>query len=121
MLLVSESFAIDISGPGSCPALILSMARWFVYFDTWKPMYTFMSSWRVIGSAANPKWRTISARRLTLPSPAPPPPPAPIEARSFMRVVSATVQPWLTSPSRWLSCTRTSVKNTSLNDAPPVI
>ena len=51
----------------------------------------------------------------------PPPPPAPIEARSFIRVVSATVQPWLTSPRRWASGTRTSVKKTSLKLAPPVI
>ena len=44
-----------------------------------------------------------------------------MEARSFMSVVSATVQPWLTSPSRWSSGTRTSVKKTSLKVAPPVI
>ena len=50
-----------------------------------------------------------------------PPPPPPIDARSFISVVSATVQPWLTSPRRWSSGTRTSLKNTSLNDAPPVI
>jgi hypothetical protein len=30
MFTVSESLAIDSSGPGSCPCLILSMARWFV-------------------------------------------------------------------------------------------
>ena len=53
-----------------------------------------------------------------VPTPAPPPPMA---ARSFISVVRATVQPWLTSPSRWSSGTRTSLKNTSLNDAPPVI
>ena len=53
--------------------------------------------------------------------PPPPPPPPPIEARSFISVVSATVQPWFTSPRRWSSGTRTSVKNTSLNVAPPVI
>ena len=56
-----------------------------------------------------------------MPRPLPPPPPAPIDARSFMSVVSATVQPWLTSPRRWSSGTRTSLKNTSLNEAPPVI
>jgi hypothetical protein len=50
-----------------------------------------------------------------------PPPPPPIDARSFISVVSATVHPWFTSPSRWSSGTRTSVKNTSLNEAPPVI
>ena len=38
-----------------------------------------------------------------------------------MRVVRATVQPPLTSPRRWESGTRTSVKKTSLNEAPPVI
>src|SRR5262249_18269908 len=54
-------------------------------------------------------------------APPPPPPPAPMEARSFMSVVSATAHPWLTSPSRWSSGTRTSLKNTSLNEAPPVI
>ncbi len=42
-------------------------------------------------------------------------------ARSFISVVRATVQPPLTSPSRWESGTRTSVKKTSLNEAPPVI
>ncbi len=51
----------------------------------------------------------------------PPAPPAPIEARSFISVVRATLQPWFTSPRRWSSGTRTSVKNTSLNEAPPVI
>ena len=38
-----------------------------------------------------------------------------------MSVVRATVQPPLTSPRRWESGTRTSVKKTSLNEAPPVI
>ena len=38
-----------------------------------------------------------------------------------MSVVSATVQPSSTSPSRCESGTRTSLKNTSLNVAPPVI
>ena len=38
-----------------------------------------------------------------------------------MSVVSATDQPWLTSPRRWSSGTRASLKNTSLNEAPPVI
>ena len=40
----------------------------------------------------------------------PPPPPAPIDARSFISVVRATVQPWLTSPRRWSSGTRTLVE-----------
>ena len=44
-----------------------------------------------------------------------------MEDRSFMSVVSATDHPWLTSPRRWSSGTFTSLKNTSLNDAPPVI
>ena len=30
MFVVSDSLAIDISGPGSWPALILSRARWLV-------------------------------------------------------------------------------------------
>ena len=51
----------------------------------------------------------------------PPPPPPPMEARSFISVVSATVQPWLTSPRRWSSGTLTFSKNTSLNAVPPVI
>ena len=38
-----------------------------------------------------------------------------------MSVVRATAHPWLTSPRRWSSGTRTSLKNTSLKDAPPVI
>ena len=38
-----------------------------------------------------------------------------------MSVVSATVHPWSTSPRRISSGTRTSVKNTSLKEAPPVI
>gem|GEM_PF-5703590 len=45
----------------------------------------------------------------------------PIEARSFISVVSATFQPLFTSPSRWSSRTRTSLKKISLNEAPPVI
>jgi hypothetical protein len=53
-----------------------------------------------------------------MPEPTPPPPMA---IRSFISVVSATVQPWSTSPRRSSSGTRTSVKNTSLNEAPPVI
>ncbi len=51
----------------------------------------------------------------------PPPIPAPIAARSFISVVSATPQPAFSSPRRYQSGTRTSVKNTSLNEAPPVI
>ena len=44
-----------------------------------------------------------------------------MDDRSFISVVSATDQPWLTSPRRWSSGTLTSLKNTSLNEAPPVI
>ncbi len=42
-------------------------------------------------------------------------------ARSFIKVVRATVHPPLTSPNRWESGTRTSVKKTSLKVEPPVI
>ena len=45
----------------------------------------------------------------------------PTASRSFISVVSATFQPSPTSPSRWLSGMRTSVKNTSLKLAPPEI
>ena len=79
------------------------------------------SSLRRMGSSCFPMARNISARRVALRSPPPPAEPPPIEARSFMSVVKATVQPSLTSPSRWSSGTRTSLKNTSLNEAPPVI
>ena len=41
--------------------------------------------------------------------------------RSFISVVIATCQPSFTFPSRWSSGTRTSVRNTSLKLAPPVI
>ena len=62
----------------------------------------------------------ISIARVISPPPLPPPP-APIAARSFISVVRATFQPLLTSPRRWSSGTRTSVKKTSLKLAPPVI
>ena len=45
----------------------------------------------------------------------------PIATRSFISVVCATFQPSPTSPSRWLSGIRTSVRKTSLNSASPVI
>ena len=45
----------------------------------------------------------------------------PIETRSFISVVSDTRQPSPTSPSRSASGIRTSLKNTSLNSASPVI
>jgi hypothetical protein len=41
--------------------------------------------------------------------------------RSFISVVCATRQPSPTSPSRWASGIHTSVRNTSLNSASPVI
>ena len=47
--------------------------------------------------------------------------PPPMLMRSFMRVVSATRQPLPTSSTRFASGMRTSVKNTSLKFAPPVI
>ena len=72
-----------------------------------------------MGSVSRPKWRTISITRVYRLVPLPPP--APMAARSFISVVSATFQPLFTSPSRWSSRTRTSVKNTSLKLAPPVI
>ena len=37
MFWVSDSFAPDSSGPGACPALTLSMARWLFHLATWKP------------------------------------------------------------------------------------
>ena len=102
---------MDISGPGSWPALILSRARWLVNLATWKRVWMSISWSRWTALSPSPKWRSISARRLTLaiPSP-PPPPPAPIDERSFISVVSATDQPWLTSPRRWSSGTRTLVE-----------
>ncbi|HEV8566863.1 MAG TPA: hypothetical protein VGQ92_07155 [Actinoplanes sp.] len=47
--------------------------------------------------------------------------PPPIATRSFISVVRATRQPSPTSPRRRESCSRTSVRNTSLNSASPVI
>ena len=47
--------------------------------------------------------------------------PPPMETRSFISVAVATCQPSPTSPSRWSSGIRTSVRNTSLNSASPVI
>ena len=47
--------------------------------------------------------------------------PAPIATRSFMRVVVATRHPAPTASSLALSGMRTSVMNTSLNSASPVI
>jgi hypothetical protein len=46
--------------------------------------------------------------------------PKPSASRSYMSVVSPTVQPLLTPPSTWLSWTRTLSKKTSLNSASPV-
>ncbi|MNN81221.1 hypothetical protein D3C81_1980250 [compost metagenome] len=44
----------------------------------------------------------------------------PMDRRSFIRPVRVTFQPLFTSPTRWLSGTNTSLKNTSLNsDSPP--
>ena len=45
----------------------------------------------------------------------------PIDTRSFMSVVNDTRQPSPTSPRRSASGMRTSVRNTSLNSASPVI
>ena len=67
-----------------------------------------------------PRLRARSMRSCT-DARAPPPPPEPIATRSFISVVIATVQPSCTPPSTWSAGTRTSSKNTSLNDAPPFI
>ena len=48
-------------------------------------------------------------------------PPPPISARSFANIVLATRQPSPTGPSRHVSGTRTSVRNTSLKCATPLI
>ena len=53
--------------------------------------------------------------------PTPQPPPLPIVARSFINVVNAQRQPSLTAPTRFVSGTRTSVKNTSLKSDAPLI
>ena len=116
MFWVSASLAVDSSGPGSWPALILSTARWLLNFATSNAVCSFISSSRSTRSWSSPKCRSISMSRTELAMPSPPPLPAPIEARSFISVVSATAQPPLTSPRRWSSGTRTSLKKTSLND-----
>ena len=111
---------IDISGPGAWPAATLAMARRLVKRATRPLMNTWASCWRTSGSPDRPMWRTSSISR-AVPAPPAPPPPPPMAARSFMRVVRATAHPPFTSPRRWVSGMRTSVKKTSLNDAPPVI
>ena len=120
-MLVPASLAIDISGPGSWPDLILSSARWLVYCATRAWMTRSASCWRTSGSLGRARSGGPSRSPGCSRPPPPPPPPAPIAARSFISVVRATVQPLLTSPRRWASGTRTSVKNTSLKLAPPVI
>ena len=79
-----------------------------------------MSARRVAGSAVAPSARAVAA------SCCHPPPtrllPEPSEwSRSKPSVVRATRQPSPTAPSRMESRMRTSVKNTSVNDAPPLI
>ena len=110
--------AIDISGPGQLARLDLVHGPLVVVLrDLEVDVERRPAPGGSSGSSSRPKWRTISMRRVTFAEAEPPPaPPAPIDARSFISVVSATVQPWFTSPRRWSSGTRTSVKNTSLND-----
>ena len=121
-LWARASLPIDISGPGSWPAFTLSLARCPVYLATWKSIHTRISWSRRTASSLLPKCSSMPASRSMEATPPPEPPlPEPIEARSFISVVSATRQPSLTSPSRWSSGTRTSLKNTSLKLAPPVI
>src|SRR5262249_23865267 len=52
---VIGSVAIDISGPGSCPARIFAMARWFVYRATCNFTYESASRCRTSGSSASPR------------------------------------------------------------------
>ena len=54
MLAVSDSLPSDISGPGSCPAAILAMARRLVYPATRSLMTMSASCWRISGSSALP-------------------------------------------------------------------
>ena len=104
MLAVSESLAIDISGPGSWPVAILAMARRLVNDATRPLMMMSASCCRMRGSSLLPWCRTSSISRCV--PMFPPPPlaiPPPMAARSFMSVVRATVHPSFTSPSRWRS------------------
>ena len=83
-------------------------------------VYAVASDWRITGSSVTPIARAVARSCAQLP------PTRPVcasveRSRSKPRVVSATRHPSPTSPRRIESGTRTSLKNTSLNDAPPLI
>ena len=83
-------------------------------------VYAIASDCRVTGSSVTPIARAVARSCAQLP------PTRPVcasveRSRSKPRVVSATRHPSPTSPRRIASGTRTSLKNTSLNDAPPLI
>ena len=84
-------------------------------------MCSWASRWRRIGSAQPPPARTTSSRSSAvgpIPHSAPPPD---SDTRSLPSVTLASAQPWFTSPTRLPAGMRTSVKNTSLKSASPVI
>ena len=116
------SLPSDPSGPAGWPARRISEARRLTNPSTRKWLYALASSWRITGSLVTPMARAVAMIwRHEPPTRDPPPPPSPEWSRSKPSVVSATFQPSPTGPSRIESGTRTSLKNTSLNDDPPLI
>ena len=83
-------------------------------------VYAAASRWRMTGSSVTPIARAVASSCAQLP-PTRPVCASPERSRSKPSVVSATRHPSPTSPRRIESGTRTSLKNTSLNDAPPLI
>ena len=124
MSLLSSAIAalpIEPSGPGS-PLRRFWLARMLVRRSSSARIHSFITVSRTaafLRSSSGIEFHTLT-RSAIAPVPfagmAPP-----IETRSFINVVSDTRQPSPGLPRRSSSGMRTSVKNTSLNSASPVI
>ena len=114
---VHINLLIEPSGPAVPVRFAVAAARAMPQSRAFCAQYTRASCWRITGSSDRPACRARPSRSSKLP----PRRPWPLVSRSKPRMVSATFQPSPTSPMRMSSPTRTPVRNTSLNEAPPVI
>ena len=117
----ATTLPIEASGPGSRPRDSAVIVRNRVYFRpcVWTSQVARRSRTAGFSIAACPS--TSSARAIAIRSSTSGPSTSLAARRSFCSVAIATFQPPFTSPRRWLSGMRTSVKNTSLKSlAPPI-
>ncbi len=112
---------MEDSGPGRSPrdSAVMILKRVNLIPCIW--IYQLASLSRTSGSATAGPSSNINSRARPKMSSKSGAARSPTATRSFISVVIATFQPSPTSPRRWLSGTRTSVKKTSLKFDVPAI